>query len=365
MLALEYRPRKFADLVGQDAARAVLRALVVGGNVPTSLLIAGTRGSGKTSAGRILAGALNCSNQDKGDACGTCESCLSIQSGSSPSVVEIDAASHGGVDDVRTLQELVQFSVPDKYRVILLDEAHSMSKQAFNALLKVLEEGPPNTVFVLLTTEPDKILETVRSRCMSIPFRNVPPAAILSRLEYVCEKEGIDYDKGALEDISRHAEGSIRDGLMALDQARILGSVTVESVRSLRGHVPVASHILAALLLQDQSHAVTITRKYFEASGDTSVFLADLFDALQERFESNSITPKQMIQATRLIWQTREHLSVRDGRMLLEALVTLLYGVFYDEKTLKTSQVPILGTEVKSSKSAPTTLEELVALAEE
>jgi DNA polymerase-3 subunit gamma/tau len=274
----------------------------------------------------------------------------------------MDAASHGGVEDVRTLQELVQFSVSDKYRVVILDEAHSMSKQAFNALLKVLEEGPSNTVFVLITTEPDKILETVRSRCMSIPFRNVSPAAIAARLAYVCEKEGIEYDKSALEDISRHSGGSVRDGLMVLDQARILGPVTVESVRSLRGYVPIASQILAAVLLQDQPHAITIARNYFEFSGDTSVLLSDLFEALQERFVNNVITPKQMIQSTRLIWQARER---QESRMVVEALLTLLYGVFYDEKTLKTSQVPILGTEVKSSKSAPTTLEELVALAEE
>jgi DNA polymerase-3 subunit gamma/tau len=289
---------------------------------------------------------------------------LAIQSGSSPSVVEIDAASHGGVDDVRTLQELVQFSVPDKYRVILLDEAHSMSKQAFNALLKVLEEGPPNTVFVLLTTEPDKILETVRSRCMSIPFRNVPPAAIAARLEYVCEREGIQYEKNALEDIARHAEGSVRDALMVLDQGRLLGAVTVPQIRLLRGQYPVASQVLAALTLGDQAAATRVGREYFEVSGDVSGFLADLFDSLQERFASNAITSKQMIQATRLIWQTREHISVRDGRMMIEALITLLYGVLYDEKTLKTSQVPILESDAKSTKSAPMSLEELVALAE-
>lgn len=361
MLALEYRPKRFLDLIGQDGPRAVLRALVYSGNVPTALLIAGTRGSGKTSAGRILAAALNCTNPDKGDACATCGACLAIQSNASGSVTEIDAASHGGVEDVKGLQELIQFSVPDKYRVVILDEAHSMSKQAFNALLKVLEEGPSNTIFVLITTEPDKILETVRSRCMFIPFKNVPPAAIAARLQYVCEKEGIDYDKSALEDISRHAEGSVRDGLMALDQARVLGPVTVESVRSLRGHVPIASQILAALLLQDQPHAITIVRNYFEVSGDTSILLADLFEALQERFVSNSITPRQMIQATRLIWQAREK---QESRMVIEALVTLLYGVFYDEKTLQTSKMPILESDKKSSKSAPTTLEELIALAE-
>ena len=239
-----------------------------------------------------------------------------------------------------------------------------MSKQAFNALLKVLEEGPPNTAFVLITTEPGKILETVRSRSMFIPFRNVPPAAIAARLQYVCEKEGIEHEKVALEDIARYAEGSVRDAIMVLDQARLLGSITVDNIRLLRGQHPVASQILAALILQDQKTAAQIGRNYFESSGDVSGFLADLFDALQERFVNNVITPKQMIQSTRLIWQTREHLSVRDGRMMIEALITLLYGVFYDEQTLKTSKVPILGTEAKSIKSAPTTLEELVALAE-
>jgi DNA polymerase III gamma/tau subunit len=239
-----------------------------------------------------------------------------------------------------------------------------MSKQAFNALLKVLEEGPPNTVFVLITTEPDKILETVRSRCMSIPFRNVPPSAIAARLEYVCTEEGIQYDKTALEDIARHAEGSVRDALMVLDQTVLLGPVEISTVREVRGQHPVASQVLAALILQDQKQATQIGRAYFESSGDISSFLADLFDALQERFESNAITPKQMIQATKLIWQTREHLSVRDGRMMIEALITLLYGVFYDEKTLQTSKMPILQAEPKSSKSAPANLKELVALAE-
>lgn len=364
MLALEYRPKRFSDLVGQDSARAVLGALSYSGQVPSALLFSGTRGSGKTSAARILAASVNCYRPERGDACAECDSCLSVQSGSSASVIEIDAASHGGVDDVKTLQELVQFSVPDKCRVVILDEAHSMSKQAFNALLKVLEEGPPNTVFLLLTTEPDKILETVRSRCMSIPFRNVPTAAIAARLEYVCKEEGIQYEKNALEDIARYAEGSVRDAIMVLDQARILGTVTVSQVRLLRGQHPVASQILAALILQDQNTATRVGREYFESSGDVSGFLVDLFDALQERFVNNVITPKQMIQSTRLIWQTREHLSLRDGRMMVEALITLLYGVFYDEKTSKTSKAPPILRDEKSSKSAPTTLEELVALAE-
>lgn len=362
MLTLDYRPNRFADLVGQKSVAPVLRALLLGGQVPSSLLFSGTRGCGKTSAGRIFAAALNCVSPEQGDACGVCERCVDVQHGRSSSVIEIDAASHGGVDDVRALQELVQFAVSGNYRVIILDEAHSMSRPAFNALLKVLEEGPPNTVFLLLTTEPDKIPDTVRSRCMHIPFRNVAPAAIAARLEHVCEKEGIEYEKLALEDISRKAEGSVRDALMVLDQVRHLGPATVDAVRQLRGHAPVGNKILGLFVTQDFKGGMDVGRSYFETSGDVGGLLEDLFEALQERFSSNAITSKQMIQATKLIWQAR---SLPPNRLTVESLLTLLYGLFHVEKPVKTNDMPILGADtIKSSKSSFTSLEELAALAE-
>ena len=245
-LARRYRPKQFADLLVQDHVAAVLRGAVARGRVGHGYLLTGPRGVGKTTAARILAMALNCPNRlPSGDPCGECESCLRIWNGSaSLDVVEIDAASNRGVDDARDLRERAMYaaSQPGHHKVYIVDEAHMLTREAWNALLKILEEPPPGVVFVFATTEPQKIAATaapVLSRLQRFDFRRIGPGPIRERLRGVLDAEGIAADDDALTLIARHADGGMRDALSVLDQCLSFGegAVTAARVREVLGLV--------------------------------------------------------------------------------------------------------------------------------
>jgi DNA polymerase III subunit gamma/tau len=245
-LARRYRPKQFADLLVQDHVAAVLRGAVARGRVGHGYLLTGPRGVGKTTAARILAMALNCPNRlTSGDPCGECESCLRIWNGSaSLDVVEIDAASNRGVDDARDLRERAMYAASQAghHKVYIVDEAHMLTREAWNALLKILEEPPPGVVFVFATTEPQKIAATaapVLSRLQRFDFRRIGPGAIRERLRQVLDAEGIAADDDALTLIGRHADGGMRDALSVLDQCLSFGegAVTAARVREVLGLV--------------------------------------------------------------------------------------------------------------------------------
>ena len=349
LLTLAHRPARFADLVGQDGVRVVLQALVFAHDMPPALLFGGGPGTGKTSAARILAAALNCAAPTNGDCCAACPSCLAIRSGQSLSVHEIDAANDGGVAEMRALKELAQFASSAQWRVILLDEAQAMSRQAFNALLKVLEEPPPFTVFLLLTTEPDKIIETVRSRAMPLDFRPVPAAVIRTRLATVCAAEQLSFPDDVLSEIADLADGSVRDAVMLLDQCRRVGVESLESLRTLTGRTDHPARIMQALIVHDHAAARALLEDFFTVSADLSDLLTGMIADLQSRFANNALSPRRMIAATKLLWDARTipRAPGRAARTQVEALVTLLYAVFLDTAS---SEPPI--HRVKSPKSA-------------
>jgi DNA polymerase III subunit gamma/tau len=237
-LARRYRPKRFSDLLVQDHVAAVLRGAVARGRVGHGYLLTGPRGVGKTTAARILAMALNCPNRGAGgDPCGECESCLRIwNGGASLDVVEIDAASNRGVDDARELRERAMYAASQAghHKVYIVDEAHMLTREAWNALLKILEEPPPGVVFVFATTEPQKIASTaapVLSRLQRFDFRRIGPAIIRERLRQVLDAEGIAADEDALTLIARHADGGMRDALSVMDQCLSLGEGTVSAAR--------------------------------------------------------------------------------------------------------------------------------------
>ncbi|MEP6687953.1 MAG: DNA polymerase III subunit gamma/tau, partial [Gemmatimonadales bacterium] len=245
-LARRYRPKRFADLLVQDHVAAVLRGAVARGRVGHGYLLTGPRGVGKTTAARILAMALNCANRaPDGDPCGECENCLRVWNGSANlDVVEIDAASNRGVDDARDLRERAMYAASREghYKVYIVDEAHMLTREAWNALLKVLEEPPPGVVFVFATTEPQKIAAAaapVLSRLQRFDFRRIGPAAIRARLRQVLDAERIAADDDALTLIARHADGGMRDALSVLDQCLSFGegAVTAQRVREVLGLV--------------------------------------------------------------------------------------------------------------------------------
>jgi len=245
-LARRYRPKRFADLLVQDHVAAVLRGAVARGRVGHGYLLTGPRGVGKTTAARILAMALNCPDRDaSGDPCGECENCTRVWSGTANlDVVEIDAASNRGVEDARDLRERAMYAASREghYKVYIVDEAHMLTREAWNALLKVLEEPPPRVVFVFATTEPQKIAAAaapVLSRLQRFDFRRIGPAAIRDRLRHVLDAEGIAADDDALTLIAARADGGMRDALSVLDQCLSFGEgrVTAERVREVLGLV--------------------------------------------------------------------------------------------------------------------------------
>jgi DNA polymerase-3 subunit gamma/tau len=291
-LARRYRPKRFADLLVQDHVAAVLRGAVARGRVGHGYLFTGPRGVGKTTAARILAMALNCPNRDAaGDPCGECENCVRIWTGAANlDVVEIDAASNRGVDDARDLRERAMYAASQAghHKVYIVDEAHMLTREAWNALLKILEEPPPGVVFVFATTEPQKIAATaapVLSRLQRFDFRRIGPAAIRARLRAVLEAEGIAADDDALTLIARHADGGMRDALSVLDQCLSLGegTVTAVRVREVLGLVgdELFAEMLALVAERNPAGVFPLIDRLVDAGADLVEFMGGTGEALR------------------------------------------------------------------------------------
>ena len=243
VLARKYRPQKFSEVIGQEHVTRTLKNAIEQGRTAHGYIFSGHRGIGKTTVARILAMALNCRSSDKPvtEPCGVCESCTEIRAGNSVDVIEIDAATNRGIDEIRELREAARYRpARDRFKIYILDEAHQITDAAFNALLKTLEEPPSHVVFMLATTQPEDIPQTIRSRCQHFSFRAVRFEEILGQLKDLVGREGIDADEDALALLAEAGDGSIRDALSILDQAIACcdGRLTAETVRQLAGAAP-------------------------------------------------------------------------------------------------------------------------------
>jgi DNA polymerase-3 subunit gamma/tau len=238
VIARKYRPQSFADVVNQEHVKTTLENAIAQNRIAHGYIFSGQRGTGKTTVARILARCLNCVNGPTGKPCGECASCKEIAAGGSPDVIEIDAASNRGINEMRELRENVRYQpVRDRYKVFIVDEAHQITNEAFNALLKTIEEPPAWAVFMLCTTEAHKIPATIASRCQHFSFRSVDFEALVARMAWICEQEGIHADAEALSVLAQAGEGSVRDSLSALDQAIACCGDTLQAaeVRALLG----------------------------------------------------------------------------------------------------------------------------------
>ena len=285
-----YRPETFQEVIGQDHVTEPLRAALAANRVNHAYLFSGPRGCGKTTSARILARALNCAQAPIADPCGECDSCRELSRGGpgSMDVIEIDAASHGGVDDARDLREKAFFApVRDRYKVYIIDEAHMVTTQGFNALLKLVEEPPPHLRFIFATTEPDKVLPTIRSRTHHYPFRLIPPRLLSDYLSQLAADEGVVIEPAALPLIVRSGAGSARDTLSVLDQ--LLGGagpagVTHQLATDLLGFTPdtLLDEVVEAFAARDGAAVFSVVDKVVETGQDPRRFTEDLLRRLRD-----------------------------------------------------------------------------------
>ncbi|HEY7019657.1 MAG TPA: DNA polymerase III subunit gamma/tau [Ktedonobacterales bacterium] len=279
----KWRSQTFSDLVGQEATARTLLNAVREGRLAHAYLFCGPRGTGKTSAARLLAKAINCANPRDGEPCNECVSCLEISAGHSPDVIEIDAASNTGVDNIRDLRENVNLlGSGGRYKVYIIDEVHMLSTSAFNALLKTLEEPPPHVIFVLATTEAHKVLPTVVSRCQRFDFRRFSMQALVDRLRYVAAGEGLTLEPGVAETLARAANGGMRDALSLLDQARAYcgDQIDAERLRAMLGLADPAAlrGILEAVADQRAADALDALNDLVAAGADLRQLQQQLAD---------------------------------------------------------------------------------------
>jgi len=279
--ARKFRPQTFGQIVGQRHIVRTLTNAIARGRIAHAYLFSGTRGVGKTTTARILAKALNCKKGPTAEPCLECDNCLEIARGSSMDVIEIDGASNTGVDNIRDLKENVMFT-PSKsrYKIYIIDEVHQISKAAFNALLKTLEEPPAHVVFIFATTELGKVPETILSRCQSFEYKSISQADIAAQLVMIAKAENIEATPAAIEAVSRRARGSMRDAQSMFDQAAAYGGgkITEDDVKLILGLVDRSTldGVMDALVSRDAVRLLSFTGEITRSGADTGAFLEDL-----------------------------------------------------------------------------------------
>ena len=277
----KYRPQTFDDVLGQMAVTQTMKTQLSSGKMGHAYLFTGSRGTGKTTCARILAKAVNCLNPDNGNPCNVCEACRSIDSGSCMDVLEIDAASNNGVDNVRDLRDDAVYTPSQvKMRVYIIDEVHMLSISAFNALLKIIEEPPEHLLFILATTELHKVPATILSRCQRFSFRRISQEDIAARLQYVAYQENIDLDDGAARVLARLADGAMRDGLSLLDQcaSATTGELTAERVYSCLGIAgeQTCGQMMGYIAAHDTKSALELFNRLYTEGKDLAAMLDEL-----------------------------------------------------------------------------------------
>ncbi len=306
----KYRPQTFDDVVGQTAVTQTLKMQLQSGKLSHAYLFTGSRGTGKTSSAKILAKAVNCLNPQDGNPCNQCEACRSIDAGSCMDVLEIDAASNNGVDNVRDLRDDAVYTPSQvRMRVYIIDEVHMLSISAFNALLKIIEEPPEHLLFILATTELHKVPATILSRCQRFSFRRISQEDIAARLQYVAYQENIDLDDSAARVLARLADGGMRDGLGLLDQcaSASIGELTAERVYACLGIAGVqeCGKLMACIADKDTGKALSMLNRFYSDGKDLGALLDEML-CLTRDFMVLKTAPKEGISMLSGVASDRE-----------------------------------------------------------
>lgn len=359
-LARKWRPQTFADLVGQEAIVTALRNALGDGRIAQAYLFSGIRGIGKTTAARVLAKALNCLGADgsaggpASEPCDTCLVCTEIREGADLDVIEIDAATHSTVDKVRDLTESLTYGpARDRYKVVVLDEIHRLSRSAFDALLKIVEEPPPHLTFIFATTEIEKVPATVLSRCQEFHFRRVPPEPMVAHLRRICDAEGFEAGNPALRLIARASEGSVRDAVALLDQAATFGNGRLgdDDVARLVGGIDAAllSALLEAVLAGDGARLSTTIREVEDGGSDPRQVFTHFLGFLRSALHlAQGLDPEQLD----LPAEAAEDLKETAAASGYENLLRLLHLLLSSETVVRRADAPGLALEVALLRAA-------------